>query len=155
MKNMKLNKNKTVKVKILSDFFGKIHYPTYAKKGDAGADIKADEEVVIKPGGTALVRTGVFLEVPRNHVGLVSSRSGLALNSGVFVLNSPGIIDSGYRGEIGVILYNAGRKAFKVEKGDRIAQLVFVEYKTAVWERVESLGATERGKSGFGSSGKK
>lgn len=131
------------------------HLPTYAKEGDAGADLRSTEAVAIVPGGSRLIRCGISIGLPTGYVGLVCSRSGLAYNNGVFVLNSPGVIDSGYRGEIGVILHNAGKKVFDVNIGDRVAQLMLVPYATADWVEVADVSAenTERGAGGFGSSG--
>ena len=127
--------------------------PVYAKPGDAGADLVSAEEVVINPGETKLVMTGTSIAMPPAVVGMVCSRSGLAAKNSVFVLNAPGIVDSGYRGEIGVILHNAGQLPFSAQPGDRIAQLVFVRHVVADLNQVESLDQTERGASGFGSTG--
>jgi len=127
--------------------------PTYARAGDAGADLRANEDVSIRTGNTVLVKTGVRLCLPDGYVGLVCSRSGLALKHGVFVLNAPGVVDSGYRGEIGVILHNAGASTFVVNKGDRIAQLVFQKFESVGWKRVGELEASARGGDGFGSTG--
>lgn len=129
--------------------------PAYAKWGDAGADLRAAEDIVLWPGNRKLVRTGVCLELPEHLVALVHPRSGLALKNGITVLNTPGTVDSGYRGEIAVILYNAGEKNFEVRRGDRIAQLVIQEYVRAEFEVVETaeLEVSERGAGGFGSTG--
>ncbi len=128
--------------------------PTYAVEGDAGCDLKAAESVVLRPGQRALVKTGVTLALPEGIVALVHPRSGLALKHGVTVLNAPGVIDSGYRGEVGVILHNTDLyKAFFIEAGDRIAQLVFQEYVTAKFDKVLELSETTRGSGGFGHSG--
>lgn len=127
--------------------------PFYAREGDAGADLRAAEDLIIPAGERALVKTGVKLALPDGVVALVHPRSGLALKHGVTVLNTPGTIDSGYRGEIGVILYNTSKQDFAVVTGDRIAQLVFQEYLTAHFFRVASLDETERGEGGFGSTG--
>lgn len=127
--------------------------PAYAKWGDAGADLRAAEDVVLWPGNRKLVKTGVCLELPEHLVALVHPRSGLALKSGVTVLNTPGTVDSGYRGEIAVILYNAGETKFEVSRGDRIAQLVIQEYVRAEFEVVSELELSERGAGGFGSTG--
>jgi dUTP pyrophosphatase len=127
--------------------------PTYAREGDAGADLRAAEDLIIPAGERALVKTGVKLALPDGVVALVHPRSGLALKHGVTVLNTPGTIDSGYRGEIGVILYNTSEQDFAVVTGDRIAQLVFQEYLTADFSRESSLDETDRGEGGFGSTG--
>jgi len=129
--------------------------PTKAKPGDAGYDLRADDNYLIQPGGSAVVSTDVIIAIPQNVVGLVCSRSGLAAKEGVFVLNSPGIIDPGYRGKIGVILQANGqrRAPFVVNKGDRIAQLLFVPVLDVDWQAELALSGTDRGESGFGSSG--
>lgn len=127
--------------------------PTYANPGDAGCDLKSAESLVLQPGEVKLVKTGFKMAIPSGVVGMVCPRSGLALKHGVTVLNAPGIVDSGYRGDVGVILFNAGSDAFAIEPGDRIAQLVFVKYLTADWYSVTDLDATERGDDGFGSTG--
>lgn len=130
-----------------------VNVPTYAREGDAGADLRAAESVKIMQGNRALVKTGISIALPEGYVGLVHPRSGLALKHGITVLNTPGTIDSGYRGEIGVILYNAGFEPFEVNVGDRIAQLVIQKFETAEFEIVDVLNETERGDGGFGSSG--
>lgn len=136
------------------DFTGEMFAPTYARKGDAGADLRSTENLVIRPGETKLVKTGIRLALPDGYVGLVCSRSGLALKSSVFVLNAPGVVDSGYRGEVGVILHNSGFTNFEVKQGDRIAQLMIQKFESAEWNEVEDLDETERGTGGFGSTGK-
>jgi dUTP pyrophosphatase len=127
--------------------------PAYAQIGDAGADLVSTEELTLTPGQTKLVKTGTSIAIPESMVGMVCSRSGLSLKNSIFVLNAPGIIDSGYRGEIGVILHNASEDWFPIKPGDRIAQLVFVRHVVAEFNEVNSLDATERGDSGFGSTG--
>ena len=127
--------------------------PSFANPGDAGMDLRAKESTRIWPGGRALIQTGVRISIPHGTVGLVCSRSGLALKHGVFVLNAPGVIDSGYTGEIGVILYNSGDDPFDVTRGDRIAQFLVMPVLHPVLEFVTTLDATERGEGGFGSSG--
>jgi dUTP pyrophosphatase len=127
--------------------------PTYAQEGDAGADLRASEEVEILPGQHMLVKTGVSVAIPDGYVGMVCSRSGLALKSGVFVLNAPGIVDSGYRGEIGVILKNFGSFPLQVKVGDRIAQLLIQRVESANFVKVDVLDDTARGDGGFGSTG--
>lgn len=126
--------------------------PEQANAGDAGYDLKAiGPAISIAPGGRALVKTGLRVAIPAGHAGLVCSRSGLALKKGVFVLNAPGIIDAGYRGEVGVILANMGDEYFDVNPGDRVAQLVFVrvEHPALVFGIADD---TERGAGGFGST---
>ena len=129
--------------------------PTYASEGDAGCDLRSSGWHMIAPGDRALVKTGVRLSLPAGIVALVHPRSGLALKSGITVLNAPGTIDSGYRGEVGVILYNASKWDFVIERGDRIAQLVFQHHLTAAFDVVKDteLDETERGEGGFGSTG--
>jgi dUTP pyrophosphatase len=127
--------------------------PTYASEGDAGLDLCALEATVIAPGERALVKTGIAIELREGTVGLVCSRSGLAYKKGVFVLNAPGIIDSGYRNDVGVILQNSGSEDFVIEPGDRIAQLVVQEFVSVRLVEVEELGDSVRGQGGFGSTG--
>lgn len=129
--------------------------PEYAHMDDSGLDIYAflEEDLIIKPGERALVQTGIYVAIPNGYEFQVRSRSGLALKKGIFVLNSPGTIDAGYRNSIGVILYNSSKDDFTVKNGDRIAQLVLQAVPTVVWQKVESLDDTERGMGGYGSSG--
>jgi len=127
--------------------------PSYAKHGDAGADLKSAIDYVLLPGERFLIPTGVSIALPDNYVGLVHPRSGLAVRNGVTVLNTPGTVDSGYRGEIKVILYNAGDADFVIRRGDRIAQLVIQEFVSADFELVEVLPSSDRGEGGFGSTG--
>jgi dUTP pyrophosphatase len=131
----------------------KDHIPVYAQPGDAGADLKSVESVIVPPLGRLMIRTGVKLEIPKGYVGLVHPRSGLALNHGITVLNAPGTIDSGYRGEVGVVLHNTTHIPFAVKPGDRIAQLLIQKVETAKFEFVDVLDETERGDGGFGSTG--
>lgn len=127
--------------------------PTYAHKGDAGADLYSYEDVVIHPGNWILVSTGICIAMPVTWVGLVHPRSGLAVRLGVTVLNAPGTIDSEYRGEIKVNLINHGSVPFVVQKGDRIAQIVFQRYEQADFFEVSDLTVTQRGLGGHGSTG--
>ena len=129
--------------------------PEYAHIDDSGLDIYAflEKDLIIKPGERALVQTGIYVAIPDGYEFQVRSRSGLALKKGIFVLNSPGTIDAGYRNSIGVILYNSSKDDFTVKNGDRIAQLVLQVVPTVVWQKVESLDDTERGMGGYGSSG--
>lgn len=127
--------------------------PAYAKDGDAGADLVAREEVRVPAHQWALVPAGIKVEIPEGYVGLVHPRSGLALKQGVTVLNAPGTIDAGYRGEVGVILYNASPLDFVANVGDRIAQLVIQKVETANFKVVDALTETDRGFGGFGSTG--
>lgn len=128
--------------------------PTYAKFGDAGADLYSVEEKLIKPGQRTLVKTGIAIALPLGYVGLVHPRSGLALKNGISVVNTPGTIDSGYRGEIGVVLINHDLEIeFKVNIGDRIAQLVIQKVEQASFNLVEKLPDSERSSGGYGSTG--
>lgn len=138
-----------VKVKTVDNLL----IPEYATVGAAGTDLKSAENGVIKPGELKLVKTGLFLEIPDGYEGQVRPRSGLALKFGVTVLNSPGTIDSDYRGEVGVILINHGNKDFIYKKGDRIAQLVFSKVIKAKFEGHEEINSTKRGTGGFGHTG--
>ena len=127
--------------------------PSYASAGDAGLDLRSSETYTVAAGATRVINTGIALAIPEGHVGLIHPRSGLAAKHGITVLNSPGTIDSGYRGEIKVILRNTGHQDFLIEVGDRIAQLVIQEFVTAeLWE-VDALDDTDRGAGGFGSTG--
>jgi dUTP pyrophosphatase len=132
--------------------------PQYKTSGAAGMDLMAfitgDEEIVIKPQETKLINTGLFIELPTGWEAQVRSRSGLAAMENVFVLNSPGTIDSDYRGEIRVILTNLGDKDFIVHTGDRIAQMVLNKVTKIKFYEVTNLDNTERGDGGFGSTGK-
>jgi dUTP pyrophosphatase len=132
--------------------------PAPASPGSAGLDLRAAlpedvEEVVLRPGERALIPTGLVLEIPAGWEGQVRPRSGLALRHGVGILNSPGTIDSDYRGEVGVILINLGEVPFPVRRGDRIAQLVFARVEPVEWVEAGSLAETGRGGGGFGSTG--
>lgn len=127
--------------------------PSYAHPGDAGMDLCSVEELVIPRGERRLVRTGLAMRLPPGYEAQVRPRSGLALKKGVTVLNSPGTIDEGYRGEIGVILVNLGDEPFGVCKGDRIAQMVVAPCARAEIVLVSELDSTERGAGGFGSTG--
>ena len=127
--------------------------PAYAHPGDAGMDVCSVEDVSIAPGGRALVRTGFVLILPDGFEAQVRPRSGLALKHGVTVLNSPGTIDAGYRGEVGVILANFGDRLFEVEKGMKIAQIVIAPVVRADVAEVAEVDSTERGAGGFGSTG--
>ncbi|CAB4627612.1 unannotated protein [freshwater metagenome] len=128
--------------------------PLYAKPGDAGADLKSTIAVTLPARSRALVPTGVSIALPAGYVGLVHPRSGLAIKHGITVLNTPGTIDAGYRGEIMVILFNSSEVDFEVAAGDRIAQLLIQSVETAKFIAVENLPASERGETGFGSSGR-
>jgi len=136
--------------------------PKKATSGSAGIDLRAwldsddGNEIIIGQGQTRLIKTGFKWAIPFGYVGLVCSRSGLAAKNSVFVLNAPGIIDSDYRGDVGVILHNAGKDVFKISTGDRIAQMVILETSMLPLLRVTDIdvGQTTRGTGGFGSTGK-
>ena len=129
--------------------------PAAQHDGDAGLDLYAAVDVTLEPrGGRALVRTGIALAIPAGCAGFVQPRSGLALRHGVTVMNSPGLIDAGYRDEISVLLANLDPvEPFKISRGDRIAQLVIQRFETVEWNEVGDLDDTERGLGGWGSTG--
>lgn len=127
--------------------------PFYAHKGDAGLDLFSIEEVVINPGERKLIHTGIKIGLPENTEAQIRPRSGLALKHGITVLNTPGTIDEGYRGEIGIILINLGEESFKVEKKMKIAQMVIKPVLHMDIEEVKQLSDSERGEGGFGSTG--
>ena len=129
--------------------------PTYGSKYSAGADLYAVEEVSIKPGETAIVHTGLALEIPNGYGGFVFARSGLAAKRGLAPANKVGVIDADYRGEIMVSIYNQSGTPQKVERGERIAQLVIMPFLAAEYIETETLSDTERGAGGFGSTGTK
>lgn len=128
------------------------HVPRQAYEGDAGLDLAACDPYVLEPGERAVVPTGLAVEIPEGYAGFVQPRSGLAARHGIAIVNSPGLIDSGYRGEIRVVLLNTGRKPFSVEPGMRIAQLVVVPIAAVRLIEVDELAASDRGARGFGSS---
>jgi dUTP pyrophosphatase len=127
--------------------------PHFAHPGDAGADLCANATVEIEPGARALVPTGLSVAIPDGHAGFVLPRSGLAIRDGVTVVNAPGLIDAGYRGELKVALINHGDTTFSIRPGDRIAQLVIVAVLAPEYFEVETLDETRRSDGGFGSSG--
>ena len=129
--------------------------PSYETLLSAGMDIRAflDQPLIIKPLERALIKTGLYIELPKSYEAQVRSRSGLALKKGITVLNSPGTIDADYRGEIGVILINSSNENFNISTGDRIAQLVVSKHERVDWELSKSLDQTNRGDRGFGSTG--
>ena len=128
--------------------------PAYATSGAAGMDAVAAEDVTIAPGGRHAVATGFAMAIPEGYEVQVRPRSGLALKHGVTCLNTPGTIDSDYRGEVKVILANLGNEPFIVTRGERIAQLVPAPVQRAVLDEVDALGETQRGSGGFGSTGR-
>jgi dUTP pyrophosphatase len=141
----------TLRVRRVDD---RAQLPTRAYPGDAGLDLHALEDGVLRPGERASVRTGIAVEVPEGQAGLVLPRSGLAARQGIAIVNAPGLIDSGYRGEIRVLLLNTDHEApFAFSSGERIAQLVLVRVEAPDVIEVDELATSERGAGGFGSSG--
>lgn len=130
------------------------HYETVAS---AGMDLRAfiEEPITLEPLGRAIIKTGLYIELPVGTEAQVRPRSGLAAKKGVTVLNAPGTIDADYRGEIGVLLVNLSSEAFTVQNGERIAQLIIATHERAEWTEVETLSDTSRGEGGFGSTGVK
>jgi dUTP pyrophosphatase len=131
--------------------------PNYETNASAGMDLRANitEAILLKPLERAIVKTGLFIELPIGHEAQVRPRSGLAAKKGITVLNSPGTVDADYRGEIGVILVNLSNEEFIVENGERIAQLIIAKHERAEWIAVQELSETDRGEGGFGSTGVK
>jgi dUTP pyrophosphatase len=131
--------------------------PDYETMASAGMDLRANltGPVTLNPLERAIIKTGLFIELPIGYEAQVRPRSGLAAKKGITVLNSPGTIDADYRGEIGVILVNLSNEAFVVENGERIAQLIIARHERAQWDEVEALTETSRGEGGFGSTGVK
>ncbi|WP_042275568.1 dUTP diphosphatase [[Clostridium] dakarense] len=140
----------TLKIKKLSE---EAMIPNFAHKGDAGMDLYSIEEVVIPSNETRLIKTGISIQLPKNTEAQVRPRSGMALKHSITVLNTPGTIDEGYRGEICIILINHGKEEFVVTKGMKIAQMVVKPIYDINIEEVKELDNTERGKGGFGSTG--
>ncbi len=130
--------------------------PSYKTSGSSGMDIRANltEPIILGPNQRKVVSTGLFLELPDNYEIQVRPRSGLALKNGISVLNSPGTIDSDYRGEISVILINCSNEDFVIKDGDRIAQIVLSKFEIIEWSEVNSIKPTDRGSGGFGSTGR-
>lgn len=141
---------KKLKIKRIND---KARLPEYAHLGDAGLDLYSVDSVDINPGDIALIKTGIVIELPEETEAQIRPRSGLALKHKITVLNTPGTIDEGYRGEIGVILINHGKEIFKVEEGMKIAQMVIKPVLRVNIEEVDSISDTKRGEGGFGSTG--
>ena len=131
--------------------------PEYATIQSAGLDIRANllEPILLKPLERTLIKTGLYIQLPKGFEAQIRPRSGLAFKKGVTVLNSPGTIDADYRGEIGVILVNLSDKEFLIENGERVAQMVIAKYEQAQWAQTETLEETQRGEGGFGSTGVK
>lgn len=131
--------------------------PHYETMASAGMDLRANlvEPIILQPLERAIIRTGLFMELPIGVEAQVRPRSGLAAKKGITVLNAPGTIDADYRGEVGVILVNLSNEPFTIENGERIAQLVIAKHERAKWQPVDTLSETARGKGGFGSTGVK
>lgn len=142
-----------VKVKIINKSENPL--PQYSTKSSAGMDLRANlpESVLLKPLARKLIPTGIFIELPDGYECQIRPRSGLALKSGITVLNTPGTIDADYRGEIGIILVNLSSEPFVVNNGDRICQMVVARHSTVEWESVEVLEESERSSGGFGHTG--
>ena len=142
---------------LIKRFSKDINLPKYETEGSSGMDLAAhiENSILIEPGNTVMVPTGIAVSIPKNFEIQIRPRSGLAARNKISVLNTPGTIDSDYRGEIKVILINLGEKTFTIEKGTRIAQMVLCPIVKARFKEVESLGETPRGSSGFGSTGTK
>jgi dUTP pyrophosphatase len=130
-----------------------VSLPRYAREGDAGLDLAAAHDIALEPNGRALVATGLAVAIPAGFAGLVLPRSGLARTLGVTVLNAPGLVDSGYRGELKVLLVNHGEQSITLRRGERIAQLVIQPVQSAELVEVSELPASQRGAGGFGSTG--
>ena len=129
--------------------------PKYQTELSVGMDLYAniDEPITLKPLERTLVKTGLFISLPKGYEAQIRPRSGLAFKNGITVLNTPGTIDADYRGEIGIILVNLSTQEFTINDGDRIAQMVIAKHENAVWQEVDNLDETNRGEGGFGSSG--
>jgi dUTP pyrophosphatase len=143
-----------MKVSVVNSSNNKL--PEYQTSNSAGMDVIAflSKPIIIEPGKRALVPTGLFIEIPIGYEVQIRPRSGLAFKHGITVLNSPGTIDSDYRGEIMVLLINHGETAFEVNSGDRIAQMVLSKHEEISWELVDELNVTDRGSGGYGSTGR-
>lgn len=151
-----MNEIVEIKIKRLSTEFDDIPIPSYATSGSAGMDIRAavENEIIIEPNSIALVPTNLSVEIPKGYEIQVRPRSGLAANHGIGILNSPGTIDSDYRGEIKIILINLGNEKFAIKRGERIAQLVVSKVYMANLTQSDELKHSQRGKGGFGHTGK-
>lgn len=142
-----------MKIKIVNK--SKHPLPEYSTEFSAGMDIRANlvSSITLKPGKRILVQTGLFVELPQKYEAQIRPRSGLALKNGISVLNTPGTIDSDYRGEIGIILINLSDEDFIINDGDRICQMIISRHEIIKWEEAERLESSERGKGGFGHTG--
>lgn len=144
-----------IKIKIINK--SEHALPSYETVASAGMDLRAaiDAPIVLQPLERAIVKTGLFIELPVGYEAQIRPRSGLAAKKGITVANAPGTIDADYRGEIGVILINLSNETFTVENGERIAQMIIAKHERALWEEVSELSETSRGAGGFGSTGTK
>lgn len=142
-----------MKIRVINK--SKHELPAYSTDSSAGMDIRAniDNEIVLKPQDRVLVKTGLFLEMPAGYEAQIRPRSGLAINKGVTILNSPGTIDADYRGEVCIILINFSNENFVIKDGERICQMVISKHEKAEWIKVDGLLETERGAGGFGHTG--
>ena len=131
--------------------------PAYSTEASAGMDLRADidEDIVMNPGDRCLVKTGLYLEIPIGFEAQIRPRSGLAINKGITVLNSPGTIDSDYRGEVCIILINLSKENFVIKDGERICQMIIARHEKAEWVSVDTLLQSDRGTGGFGHTGRK
>lgn len=130
-----------------------VKLPNYAHPGDAGMDVYAAESCVLKPGEHKLIPTGIRIALPEGHEAQIRPKSGLALKHGISIVNTPGTIDEGYRGDVGVIVINHGKEEYAIEKNAKIAQMVINKVESLEVEEVEDLDSTARGEGGFGSTG--
>jgi len=146
-----------VKIKRLNPDFNDIPLPSYSTEGSSGMDVRAAvaDEIIINPGEVSLVPTNFSVEIPEGYEIQVRPRSGLAIKKGIGLLNSPGTIDSDYRGEIKIIMFNFGKEVFKILRGDRIAQLILAKYYYAKFIETTDLKDSGRGEGGFGHTGQK
>lgn len=153
---LKIMKKIDVLIKTISEKFSDIPLPQYATPGSSGMDVRAavEDKITIEPGKVMLVPTNISVEIPIGYEIQVRPRSGLAAKYGIGVLNSPGTIDSDYRGEIKIILFNFSDKSFSIARGDRIAQLIIAEVITANLINTDELNSSKRGEGGFGHTGK-
>jgi dUTP pyrophosphatase len=144
-----------MKIKIVNKSGNKL--PEYATKYSAGMDLHAfiNEPVILRPFERKLIPTGLFIELPKGYEAQIRPRSGLAIKNGITILNTPGTIDSDYRGEIGIIMINLSNEDFTVNNGDRICQMIISKHEAITWECVNEVNRTGRGKGGFGHTGKK
>jgi dUTP pyrophosphatase len=146
----------SVRINRVDPSAGDLQLPQYATAGSAGMDIRAavPETTVIPPGGVLLIPTGFIIELPPGYEAQIRPRSGLALNHRIGLLNSPGTIDSDYRGEVRIIMMNFGDEPFAVQRGDRIAQMVVAPYTRVTWIESDGVNETSRGAGGFGHTGR-